>query len=392
MIRKYVFLQVFLLAFFLCVGIAFSVNAADEPSGVNTPQIVYVQGDVSINLSGEEWISASKGLSLNANAAVKTSDDSYCDIAFDADQKNIVSVGPNSEIKIGSDFQQVNISAGRVFSRIRGLKEGSRFEIVTPQAVAGVRGTAWESIVTSKSEFKVKENTVYVNGLSLGQVTTTADVLEGKGIEVGDDGSLGDLSDLSQDDLDHMNQWSGRIDQTLGNSSTEGKDWKKIVENYDGDSSNLFEEVMQEEEGGFEGAFASGGNGNEGFILARTTGGAGDGGGIPGGDIVPGSFIEPQGGSGGNGGGGGGGVHPGHGCYIGQPNCTGNYLIPKPWPGLKPKPVKPDNAHVIPGNNVVIVNPNIPQPPADLNLDACVDCGAVNDVAQLNNESKGKGK
>ena len=48
---------------------------------------------------------------------------------------------------MGESIMKLRISKGRVFSELKALKPGSTFEISTPQAIAGVRGTAWETVV-----------------------------------------------------------------------------------------------------------------------------------------------------------------------------------------------------------------------------------------------------
>src|SRR3989338_2794420 len=150
---------------------------AEEESSSGIPKIVYVEGTVTVNISGEGWVPAEKGTALLENSAVKTEDQSYCDIALDKESKNIISVGPNSEVKLGKDFNQIDISKGRVFSELKALPPGSMFEVVTPQAIAGVRGTAWESVIGATAQFNVKDSVIYVKGKDeKGKITGTENV------------------------------------------------------------------------------------------------------------------------------------------------------------------------------------------------------------------------
>ena len=168
MIKKILPLTVVVVTTFCAASLVYSQSELSPvyiPTGVYHPTIVYVEGTVSVNPSADTWVDASKGMALNEGNSVKTADSSYCDIALDQEKKNILSIGPNSEVKLGEDFKRINIPRGRVFAELKNLPSGSQFEITTPQAVAGVRGTAWESVVEAASKFNVKEHTVYVKGL-----------------------------------------------------------------------------------------------------------------------------------------------------------------------------------------------------------------------------------
>ena len=69
----------------LPVAFAFGEDAAES----NLPKIVYIEGSVSVNFAGGEWVDAQKGMALNVDSAIKTGDASYCDIALDKEMKNI---------------------------------------------------------------------------------------------------------------------------------------------------------------------------------------------------------------------------------------------------------------------------------------------------------------
>lgn len=272
----------------------FAEGQADQSS--NLPTIVYIEGDVSVVSSPEaNAVAAVKGMLLAENASVKTSRESYCDIALDQEHKNIISIGPDSDVKIGKDFKQINISKGRVFSQLNALAAGSQFEVATPQAIAGVRGTAWESIVGENSKFNVKTHTVYVKGIGkTGAETGENDVAEGFSVVVDPSGWLGELTKLTQEDMDRMESWSSRIERSLGSASSKNN-CKGLIDGFDGGSANLFKQVIDCETAG-GGSFA--GAGGEGPLLA----GGDSQQGITGGDITTTSFIkspvvETQGGS-----------------------------------------------------------------------------------------------
>lgn len=256
-----------------------------QPASSPVPSIVYAEGSVSVNQTSDIWVTGEKGMGLAEGNSIKTADASSCDIALDQDKKNIISLGPNSEIKLGKDFKVINVPKGRVFAELKNLAAGSQFEIMTPQAVAGVRGTAWETIVDTAAKFNVKEHAVYVKGLDKdGKETGKNDVAEGYSIIVGPDGFLGELSKLTQEDWDRMNDWAARIERALGSSSS--KNCSDLVNSYQGASANLFGQVLDCETGK-DGAFASAG---DGAVLVNTDFEQG----ITGGDITHTSFIQSR--------------------------------------------------------------------------------------------------
>ncbi len=277
-------------AIILSCGDLFAEDQANQPS--NLPTIVYIEGDVSVAPSaGTSVVAAAKGVSLAEGASIKTGKESYCDVALDQGHKNVISIGPDSDVTIGKEFKQINIAKGRVFSEMKALAAGSQFEVTTPQAIAGVRGTAWESIVGENSKFNVKNHTVYVKGIDkMGGETGKNDVAEGFSIIVDPSGWLGELAKLTQEDLDRMESWSSRIERSLG--TTSGKNnCKGLIDGFDGASANLFKQVIDCESAGQSALAAAGG---EGPLLAE--GDAQQG--ITGGDITQTMFgrspiIEP---------------------------------------------------------------------------------------------------
>ena len=79
---------------------------------------------------------------------IETGADSTADLQFPSGVQ--LRIGPSSKAKLGAarimtgkDFSQVqmNLEKGKLFTRVNKMKKGSRFNIVTPTSIAGVRGT-----------------------------------------------------------------------------------------------------------------------------------------------------------------------------------------------------------------------------------------------------------
>src|SRR3989338_2739367 len=217
MIKKSALFSIILsfVGVFAFASFVFAQNVPAVPADL--PVITHLEGSVLVKSEAAGLENpAVRGMILQQGSVIITSDQSYCDIAFDKEHKNIVSVGPNSKLTIGKDLAAVNLSKGRVFSRLKNLPPGSKFEVVTPQAITGARGTAWESIVDNLATFNVKENTIYVEGLDVqGHTTTQSNVSEDQFIAVDPSGALGQVTDLSDEDSKRLEDWSQRIDQAL---------------------------------------------------------------------------------------------------------------------------------------------------------------------------------
>lgn len=151
----------FLIAFFLVLSPAF----ADEESGV---EVISVSGSVEILSQGEsEYKKAEEGMFLNAGDSIKTGQDSYIELAFDENQDNVVRLNADtSAVLILKEDEKIEVLEGEVFSSISSLPSGSTFEIRTPTAVVGVRGTEWITRV-GKDDTVVEalKDNPYVSGI-----------------------------------------------------------------------------------------------------------------------------------------------------------------------------------------------------------------------------------
>ncbi len=98
-----------------------------------------------------------------------------------------------------------------------------KFEIRTPVAIAGVRGTG-ESVEFSSGCASVKcfESNVYVEGLNnQGNVTGEQGVAGGYGVKVCEGGAFGDQFNLSNNDLSQWEDFLGNVDGLRDNTFTD---------------------------------------------------------------------------------------------------------------------------------------------------------------------------
>jgi hypothetical protein len=130
--------------------------------------VVAVSGSVEACKSGEsEYQKVAEDAVLVQGDKIKTGQDSYAELAFDEEDKNIVRLDANTfaELLLEED-EKMSLLEGEVFSTIGELPAGSAFEIRTPTAVTGVRGTDWLTRVENEETVvEAIEGEPYVRGI-----------------------------------------------------------------------------------------------------------------------------------------------------------------------------------------------------------------------------------
>ncbi|MCM8830810.1 MAG: FecR family protein [Candidatus Omnitrophica bacterium] len=194
-------------------------------------KIIDLKGDVFVKKETETiWQRAKIDMVLTKNTEIKTAKNSFCTLVFDVQDKNVMTIKDNAEVKISQIIPaNINLNKGRVFALIKNIKAVDKFEIRTPVAVAGVRGTG-ESVEHNNSGTTVKCFEGVVNVLDLNM--QSQDIEGGFGIEVGPDGRLGEEFELQKEDF---YEWEGFVDSI-----------KEILGEAMKDESKLEEESRQE--------------------------------------------------------------------------------------------------------------------------------------------------
>jgi len=152
-------------------------------------KIVNVEGSVSIKPTAtSNWQKAKPQMYIKQEAEIKTGPASQCIIAFDENLANIATIDENTQVKL-QDLKPAKISLprGRIFILIDDeVSLLMPFEVRTPTAIAGVRGTG-ESVEFKAGETTVQcfEGKVYVHSLDTeGFRRQTRTLLEGNGIKI----------------------------------------------------------------------------------------------------------------------------------------------------------------------------------------------------------------
>lgn len=200
-------------AFFLVPALAFAQMA----------RVIDLKGDVQIKQGvSSDWGRAKMNMLLGKDAEIKTAPGSHCTLAFDEERKNIMTIKENSQIRIENVTPgSVYLPQGRVFSLINNLSRNEKFQVRTPTAIAGARGTGWgtqtDGTNTGASCF---EDTIFVQGLDeQGNPTGEQDVGEGFGLDIFQGGLFGDMSPLGDGERGEWNDFSNYVGGLGGGGS-----------------------------------------------------------------------------------------------------------------------------------------------------------------------------
>jgi hypothetical protein len=218
-----------------------------------TAKVVDVQGQVLVKKEvSASWNEAKINMLLKKDAQVQTKAGARCTLAFDEEHKNILTVQENSLIKL-ENIKPGNIflPEGRVFSLIKNLSKAEKFQIRTPTAIAGARGTGWATgFLGGLTNVACFSDTAFVNGLDeSGQVTEERDLPSGFSVGVGEGGVFGDMSPLSDADNRQGSEFI-QYSQGLGvgqGGGTQGED--QAGDEQAGAGQGAFQGLQQEQQG-----------------------------------------------------------------------------------------------------------------------------------------------
>lgn len=112
-----------------------------------------VEGDVTVKVKADgTWAKGTNGMVVPEGASVKTGADGKASLTWG--EGNVVKIYPLSLIKAtsvsGADKKSsvISLESGRAMSRVQKLDSDASFELKTPTAVAGVRGTGFDTEIT----------------------------------------------------------------------------------------------------------------------------------------------------------------------------------------------------------------------------------------------------
>lgn len=130
--------------------------------------IYNLEGRVEILRSGETvWGDAVENMKLYSGDGIKTWQDSFVEVAFDKEKNNRCRIDPNTHVVILlKNTEKIELISGEMFTKLMKLAEGSTFEIRTPTAICGARGTSWGTIASSvRTVVEAFSDNIYAQGI-----------------------------------------------------------------------------------------------------------------------------------------------------------------------------------------------------------------------------------
>ena len=115
-------------------------------------RITAAKGDVKVfRAEKEEWVDAKTGMAINKNDCVKTAKASSCDIRL---QEHIFKIKENADItfkELAINKISMEMQRGEIVAKLEKLPSDGNFEIKSPVAVCGVRGTSFLCVYSETS-------------------------------------------------------------------------------------------------------------------------------------------------------------------------------------------------------------------------------------------------
>jgi len=182
-------------------------------------ELTTVAGDVWVAPAGGKEARAVKGQHLDAGAKIRTGKDGSAEIQLD--NGSVLQVRPNSSMSLSANKRQLEKKSsvvlffGRLWSKVTTSTTGeTNFEVKTPNAVCGVRGTQFETAVGDDGSTRVR---VSEGKVGVGDGEREEGVAANQEVEADDEGV--DPTSASQGD-GNWKQWEGQKRERL---RTQGK-------------------------------------------------------------------------------------------------------------------------------------------------------------------------
>lgn len=134
--------KLFILLVVMLVTVSFAAGEGQkepEPTGFNEGEIVYLEGNVTVDGNAADF-----GTVVQPGSVIETDGSSLCDVVFG--DKNIIRIYENTitELDMYTGKAELKKGAlGAVLFRLTSFvsPDGSKFQVSSPDVVAGVRGT-----------------------------------------------------------------------------------------------------------------------------------------------------------------------------------------------------------------------------------------------------------
>jgi len=107
-------------------------------------EVIALEGEVGVKPREGEYGPVEEGALLESGTTIRTGPGAALELGFDEADENIVRVEEETTVVLLlKEDEKIELLQGEVFAIINDLPGGASFEIRTPTAVAGARGTEW---------------------------------------------------------------------------------------------------------------------------------------------------------------------------------------------------------------------------------------------------------
>ncbi len=172
--KRIIFLTGLVGIFLLSVSCKREIKPLPEYTDMNAAVVTSFYGDV-YSKTGEDWEPVDYGTTLKKESFIKTGDASFCELQLG--ETAVIRLQENTEILMGSIMIQkskrnvnVNLTIGQILCKVARTSGNDEFQVKTPSAVIGVRGT--EFLVQWKTDegsfVAVREGRVSVDPMTSG--------------------------------------------------------------------------------------------------------------------------------------------------------------------------------------------------------------------------------
>lgn len=175
-------------------------------------EVIAKDGDVKVLPTGEtEWITVRIGMTLKKGDRMKTGPVSSCGISFDDAKQNVVGVLENSDVIIllnGSE--KIELIDADIYATLSAIPKGEAFEVRTPVAVCGARGTG----LGAKGNKDGVEATAYKKGIYVkNNKGETKDIGEGFFRKIDRTGKISEQIEARIENIQKFQSWSKDTDK-----------------------------------------------------------------------------------------------------------------------------------------------------------------------------------
>jgi len=231
----------FAIVLMLAVSLVLSVAAGAASAYDDKAEIISLAGEVSVLPSGKsEWIKAGVGMVLRRGDEIKTGSGSSCDIAFDKEGDNVVSVLMDSDVAILLDKnEKIELVNASIYAKVKSLPSGSTFEVRSPTAVCGARGTGFGV----KGDQDSTEATAYQKGIfARNNSGEEKNIGEGFMRKVDKAGRISDLISVKLEKMQSFGNWSRSIGKVINSYK---KSHSKKMDRFSGRAEKIIERTEQ---------------------------------------------------------------------------------------------------------------------------------------------------